>query len=113
MMNDKEMDMFTSEIDDRNRKVLELAEKLANVYPVSVEEAMYYIEKAIIGNGNLYEGIKKVWNEIAQAFKEIARFLLDDCKYEDKKKWSINWDTRKKSQVILNKPKFFMRKVIR
>lgn len=66
------------------------------------------------------EVIKNFWRFIKEHLPAIRRVVLDYKKSEIRVKenlhirstWKVDWDTRKKSQVINNRPSFAVRKII-
>jgi hypothetical protein len=73
-----------------------------------LEEAFY----------QFYKFLKEAWNKIKETFISIYEKYNEHFKKQKviqrtRSSWSINPDTRKESQVISNKPKFMVRKVIR
>jgi hypothetical protein len=73
-----------------------------------LEEAFY----------QFYKFLKEAWNKIKETFTSIyekhnEHFKRQKVIQRTRSSWIINPDTRKQSQVISNKPKFMVRKVIR
>lgn len=65
----------------------------------------------------LYESTKPIRERIEKLLRELAaieesRNDIDRTEHL-RSSWTIETDTRKPSQVILNKPKFMVRRVIR
>ncbi|OAH53096.1 hypothetical protein AWH48_12120 [Domibacillus aminovorans] len=72
------------------------------------------------------ENIRKVFQSLCNNLPDIAEIMAEMeeewLKQQEKRQrqikstrsgWLIHRDTRRKSQVLMNKPKFFVRKVIR
>lgn len=51
-------------------------------------------------------GLRKFFSAFITAEKEII------SEKAERSKWSFDWDTRRKSQVLFVQPKFFVRKII-
>lgn len=91
-------------------KLDELAVDLAEKYGVPIEDTQRIINNVIVVVSDVVSAIKNLWEIIKEAADQL---LVHEEEWDSKEKWSIVWDTRKKSQVMLNKPKFRVRKVIR
>ena len=71
---------------------------------ISVDEASLVIDNAIKG---LRISLVKAIEVIADAWKAIRRIAEWLCGG-----WDVNWDTRRGSLVISNRPRFVVRKII-
>ncbi|MES1046324.1 hypothetical protein HYI36_00875 [Bacillus sp. Gen3] len=100
----QEMNIISDGMHARDKRVMDIAMILIDMYPISLEEAIYHIEHLF----SSFDELNCLGKEFVQCFEEVT--MLDEI--EEKKKWEINWDTRRKSQVLLNKPKYIIRKVI-
>mgnify|MGYP001055499744 CR=1 FL=1 len=92
----------------RDKKIMDIAMILIDMYPISLEEAIYHIEHLFSSFDDAFDELNCLGKKFVQCFEEVT--MLDEI--EEKKKWEINRDTRRKSQVLLNKPKYIIRKVI-
>lgn len=59
----------------------------------------------------LVKEVSRVWSDVKELIKSILN-RKEENQHDDQQNWLIDWDTRKESQVILNKPKFIVRKII-
>lgn len=66
----------------------------------------------------LYEGLKRIFERIKEFVKHAAA-IYDQCSKrkrviaDTRSGWNVIRDTRRKSQVLLNKPRNLVKKVIR
>lgn len=58
------------------------------------------------------EAIEIVITTVAIAWEKVKEYIRNRKKNEGVWSWNIDWDTRKKSLVISNRPKFMVRKII-
>lgn len=90
----------------------ELTKKIAEQYGVSLAEAASFVSVAM----KVTKAVAEIWKIVHEVVSRVLE-KLKNLKYEEnfdiRQTWSIVWDTRKKSQVILNKPKFAVRKIIK
>lgn len=102
----------------------ELKAELAYRHQLSNEEVSRIIDNVIIGFTGMTEQLKPLAEEMArrwgslkeafqEAFQENCEKTLWNTENEAMHGWDLDWDTRKRCQVILNKPKFMVRKIIR
>lgn len=108
----QEMYIIPNATRERDKRIIELAMNLAKAYPISLEEAMYHIENVLTSFRDVVKEIKEIWDKLVQSVKQLSCSVMDDIEYQEKHKWLMVWDTRRKSQVLLNKPKYLIRKVI-
>lgn len=104
----QEMIIISDGLLARDKKIMDIAMILIDMYPISLEEAIYHIEHLFSSFDDAFDELNRLGKEFVQCFDEIT--MLDEI--EEKKRWEVNWDTRRKSQVLLNKPKYLIRKVI-
>lgn len=90
----------------------ELAKKIAEQQGVSLAEAASIVSYAVKVAGSVvelwqiaYEVVSLIWSKLKN-----LKFNHD---FDVRKTWLIDWDTRRKSQVTLNKPKFVVLKIIK
>ncbi len=102
---------------DQEKQLEELAIRITEHTGVSLEDASLAIMNVIGAFG-------EVAKAIADAFASISKFVTENKelihqwqanekrKKEVRKGWILNLDTTKPSQVMMNKPKFIVRKVV-
>ena len=85
---------------------------LVTQHGLSEAEAEGMYENAVI----VIEGAKNAWDELVGRMREILAGISDYFAerefIEPKVLWMPVLDTRKESQVMLNKPRFMVRKII-
>ena len=98
----------------------ELKAELAYRHQLSIEEVSRIIDNVIIVFAGMTEqlnpiaeGLTRLWNSIKEIALENYEKTLWDTGNEAMHGWDLVWDTRKLSQVMSNKPKFIVRKIIR
>ncbi len=90
----------------------------ADQHGISEEEAEWMIDHAVIGITAMMECLKPIVDAAMQMWKTIKDVALEVYEHYEKLSqkqkvtWPIVWDTRKRSQVMSNKPKFMVRKII-
>lgn len=101
-------------------RLSEIKTELAERHQISNEEASRIIDGLIVGFAGMavqlkffVEGLSQLWNSIKEVTLENYEKTLWNTENEAMHGWNLDWDTRKCSQVISNKPKFMVRKVIR
>jgi hypothetical protein len=66
----------------------------------------------------LYEGLKRIFERIKEFVKDAAA-IYDECSKrktviaDTRSGWNVIKDTRRRSQVLMNKPRNLVKKVIR
>lgn len=98
----------------------EIKAELAERHQMPIEEVSRMIDGVIIGVTGMavwlkpfVEGLSRLWNSIKEVALENYEKTLWNTGNEAMHGWNLNWDNRKRSQVLLNKPKFMVRKIIR
>ncbi|MET3659639.1 hypothetical protein [Sporosarcina psychrophila] len=98
----------------------EIKAELAERHQMPIEEISRMIDglKAVFtgvaeGLKPIVEGLSQLWNSMKETILENHEKALWNTENEAKHGWSLNWDTRKCSQVMLNKPQHLVRKIIR
>lgn len=101
------------------KEIEELAKEMAEVHGISLDSATSMIvftvrmvsdvSKAIIEIVKLLsDSVGTLWEEIQDCIERLeSEYFI--C---ERQVWLMDWDTRKKSQVISNKPRFMVRKII-
>lgn len=102
---------------DEEKKLEELAIKIAEHGGVSLEDASLAIMNVIGAFGEVAKVISETFTSIFESIKENAELIHkwhvnEKRKKEARKGWVLNLDTTKPSQVMMNKPKFIVRKVV-
>ncbi len=98
------------ELDEKNLEGL--AKKIAEEQGVSLVEAASIVSYAM--------KITRSFAELWQMVHEVVSLIWGNLKnlkiepdYDIRHTWLIDWDTRRKSQVILKKPKFAAVKIMK
>ncbi|MEK5038992.1 hypothetical protein [Sporosarcina sp. FSL K6-3457] len=98
----------------------EIKAELAERHQLSIEEVSRMIDNVIIGVTGMVEWLvpfverlTKLWNQTKDVAIENYEKSLWNTGNEAICGWDLKWDTRKRSQVMSNKPKFMVRKIIR
>ncbi|QNK86444.1 hypothetical protein H7992_14370 [Sporosarcina sp. resist] len=98
----------------------EIKAELAERHQLTYEEVSRMIDNVIIGFKGMaeqlnpiVEGLSRLWNSIKEVALENYEKALWNMENEAMFGWNLDWDTRKRSQVMSNKPKFIVRKIIR
>ncbi|MDH5160357.1 hypothetical protein [Heyndrickxia oleronia] len=104
----QEINIISDGMHARDKRVMYIAMIFIDMYLISLEEAIYHIEHLFSSFDDAFDELNRLGKEFVQCFEEVT--MLDEI--EEKKRWEVNWDTRRKSQVLLNKPKYLIRKVI-
>ena len=82
----------------------DLIKRTAEHYGISEDEARESINKAITTWREIKEAFIELFNFLAEKVQELVD-LCEDIVERQEHKWNINWDTRKKSQVMNRRPK--------
>lgn len=97
----------------------EIKAELAERHQVSEEEVSRIIDNVIIGFTGMaewlepfVEGMARIWGSLKEAFQDNCEKALWNTENEAIHGWDLVWDSRKFSQVMSNKPKFMIRKII-
>ena len=98
----------------------EIKAELAERHQLSNEEVSRIIDNVmirVIGVGEwlqpFAEEMARIWGSLKETFQENYEKAFWNTEKEAMHGWDLDWDTRKHSQVISNKPKFMVRKIIR
>lgn len=92
----------------------------AERHQISTEEASRIVDNGMTGVIRVGEWVKPFAEEIARIWRSLKEIFQENYEKASWKSvnesmwgWNINWDTRKRSQVMSNNPKFMVRKIIR
>lgn len=98
----------------------ELKAELAQRHQMSIDEVSRMIDDVVVGVtgmaewlGPFVEQLTQMWNSIKEVALENYEKSFWNSENEAIHGWDLDWDTRKRSQVMSNKPKFMVRKIIR
>lgn len=98
----------------------ELKAELAQRHQMSIDEVSRMIDDVVVGVtgmaewlGPFVEQLTQMWNSIKEVALENYEKSFWNSENEAMHGWDLDWDTRKRSQVMSNKPKFMVRKIIR
>ncbi|WP_342511935.1 hypothetical protein MKY34_15055 [Sporosarcina sp. FSL K6-1522] len=98
----------------------ELKAELAQRHQMSIDEVSRMIDDVVVGVtgmaewlGPFVEQLTQMWNSIKEVALENYEKSIWNSENEAMHGWDLDWDTRKRSQVMSNKPKFMVRKIIR
>lgn len=98
----------------------EIKAELAERHQLSSEEVSRVINGVVIGISAMAEALKpfvdemnRMWNSIKEIAQENYEKTLWNTGNEAMHGWNLDWDTRKRSQVLSNKPQHMVRKIIR
>lgn len=89
----------------------EFCEKHALIIGCDVDELKYLIKNIQAFADSLRESIINVWSSIKESVNKWMGGMNKTIE-RDESCWKVDWDTRKKSQVLVNKPRFIIRKII-
>ena len=95
-----------------NQRLYELAVKLSERSAMSLEECVWRIQNLVRVIENVRDAIKQIEGEVIRVWNEIKESIKLCEENEAIHGWYIDWDTRKKSQVMNNRPSFAVRKII-
>lgn len=98
-------------------QVEKLAIDLAEVHGVTADEAKSAINNVFNAFKNITVAVAEAFGVVVSAVTEVWE-LIEECirnrkENETASGWDIDWDTRKKSLVISNRPRYMVRKIIR
>lgn len=99
-------------------KIEEVADEIVAFQGIPKDEAVQLVGSVVFAFESLAELLNPVIKKMMQVWSAIREKIqeLYDCTrnrpFDKKIKQPIIWDTRRKSQVILNKPRYMVRKII-
>ena len=98
----------------------EIKAELAERHQMPIEEISRMIDGLTVvftgmaeGLKPIVEGLSQLWNSMKEIILENHEKALWNTESEAMHGWNLDWDTRKRSQVLSNKPKFMVRKIFR
>lgn len=96
-----------------NQRLYELAVSLSERTDESLESCIRIIQNLVQNFQSVMDALKEMFEETTRIWKVIKDTINPIEENESKKGWFLDWDMRKKSQVINNRPSFLVRKIIR
>ena len=97
----------------------EIKAELAERHQISIEEVSRMIDNVMVvftgvaeWLGPFVERLTQMWNSIKDVALENYEKSLWNMENEAMQGWNVNWDTRRCSQVISNRPRYMVRKII-
>lgn len=88
-----------------------MKDKFKELYAITLSEAIAQLSLSIEESlSKIVKEIREI-REISEEIKERSG-CIEEVYYEQKTSWPIVWDTRRESQVMSNKPRYFVRKII-
>lgn len=100
-----------------NQRLYELAVSLSERTDESLESCVQSIQNVIQNSAiliqNAVDALKEIIEGIAHCWQVIKDTINLFEENEAKRGWFLDWDMRKKSQVINNRPSYLVRKIIR
>ncbi|AMQ06749.1 hypothetical protein H7992_13575 [Sporosarcina sp. resist] len=98
----------------------EIKAELAERHQMPIEEVSRMIDGVIVGVTGMSEWLKPFVEGLSQLGNSMKEIILENhekalwnTENEAMHGWDLDWDTSKRSQVLSNKPKFMVRKIIR
>lgn len=88
-----------------DERMNELIKNYADQHGMSVSEVKEMVRRVQIFWGELKEKMTELIQALAEKIKEMVE-LVEGLEQSSERDYYIEWDTRKKSQVMNRKPKF-------
>ncbi|WP_421100968.1 hypothetical protein ACOKXV_11400 [Sporosarcina psychrophila] len=105
-INQERLDEITAELAERHQMPIEEVSRMIDVVIVGVTGTSEWLKPFV-------EGLSQLWKSMQEIILENHEKALWNTENEAMHGWNLDWDTRKRSQVVSNKPKFMVRKIIR
>lgn len=101
------------------KEIEELAKEMAEKQGVTQADAASGIRVAMQVFGDIRYALVAIARTLSSVFAQVGESVeeyvkqLEEAGHSNRQAWPIVWDTRKKNQVLSNKPQFMVRKIIR